>query len=395
MTAPTRPDHAERRSRLAQTLSAEGVEALLVSNPTNVSYLTGFSGESSYLLLGAGRAVLVSDGRFTEQLAEECPGLDVSIRPPVQTLTEATAAVLKALGIHSVGIESAHLTVADHEALRQLLPSIDWKPGRDRVERLRAVKDAWEVEQIRQAIAIAERAFEMFRAMLRPDDTEKELTDALETYVRRAGGRCCSFPGIVAVGARAALPHAPPTDRKVREAELLLVDWGASGPFYKSDLTRVLVTRNNATLSGSVRDLCAGCPGREATAHDNGVEAKLKEVYEVVLQAQRQALAVLRAGVTAGGVDAAARGVIASAGYGDYFTHSTGHGIGLQVHETPLLKPGSEVVLQAGMVVTIEPGIYLPSWGGVRIEDDVLITPDGCVVLTSVPKDLPAMVVER
>jgi Xaa-Pro aminopeptidase len=167
----------------------------------------------------------------------------------------------------------------------------------------------------------------------------------------------------------------------VREAELLLVDWGASGLFYKSDLTRVLVTHNNATL------------WREANGHD--IEPKLKEVYEVVLQAQRQALSVLRAGATAGAVDAAARGVIAAAGYGDYFTHSTGHGIGLQVHETPLLKPGSEVVLQAGMVVTIEPGIYLPSWGGVRIEDDVLITADGCEVLTGVPRDLPAMIVER
>jgi Xaa-Pro aminopeptidase len=381
LTIPIRPDHAERRARLTHALPGEGAEALLVSNPTNVTYLTGFSGESSYLLLTAGRAVLVSDGRFTEQLAEECPGLEAHIRPPVKTLTEATAEVLRGLGVRSVGIESGHLTVGDHEALRDLLPGVDWKPARDRVEQLRAVKDDWEVGQIRQAVAIAERAFAMFRAMLSPDDTEKGLTDALETYVRRAGGRCSSFPAIVAVGERAALPHAPPTDRKVSASELLLVDWGASGPFYKSDLTRVLVTRNNSTL--------------RPDPNGHNLDPKLKEVYDVVLRAQQQATATLRAGVKAGEVDAAARGVIAAAGYGDYFTHSTGHGIGLQVHEVPLLKPGSEVELRAGMVVTIEPGIYIPSWGGVRIEDDVLITPDGCEVLTSVPRDLRAMIVER
>lgn len=381
MTAPASPDYASRRARLAQPLPAEGVDALLITNPINVTYLTGFSGESSYLVLTRSRAVLVSDGRFTEQLAEECPGLEAVIRPPVKTLPEATAEVVRGLAPRAVGFESRHLTVAEHESLRDLLPGIDWKPAGDRVEQRRALKDAWEVEQIRQAVRIAERAFAMFRAMLTPDDTEKELSDALEGYIRRAGGRCSSFPGIVAVGDRAALPHAPPTDRKVSAAGLLLVDWGASGPFYKSDLTRVLVTRNNSTLP--------------RTGDGADVEPKLKEVYEVVLLAQQQALAAVRAGVKAGEVDAAARGAIAQAGYGDAFTHSTGHGIGLQVHESPLLKPGSEVVLQPGMVVTIEPGIYLPSWGGVRIEDDVLVTPEGCEVLTSVPKDLAAMIVER
>ncbi|MCC6417359.1 MAG: aminopeptidase P family protein [Gemmataceae bacterium] len=381
MTAPASPDYASRRARLAQPLPAEGVDALLITNPINVTYLTGFSGESSYLVLTRSRAVLVSDGRFTEQLAEECPGLEAVIRPPVKTLPEATAEVVRGLAPRAVGFESRHLTVAEHESLRDLLPGIDWKPAGDRVEQRRALKDAWEVEQIRQAVRIAERAFAMFRAMLTPDDTEKELSDALEGYIRRAGGRCSSFPGIVAVGDRAALPHAPPTDRKVSAAGLLLVDWGASGPFYKSDLTRVLVTRNNSTLP--------------RTGDGADVEPKLKEVYEVVLLAQQQALAAVRAGVKAGEVDAAARAAIAQAGYGNAFTHSTGHGIGLQVHESPLLKPGSEVVLQPGMVVTIEPGIYLPSWGGVRIEDDVLVTPDGCEVLTSVPKDLAAMIVER
>jgi Xaa-Pro aminopeptidase len=365
-----------RRDRLARTLADESLDLLLISNPVNVTYLTGFSGESSYLLLARDRAVLVSDGRFTEQLAQECPGLELYIRPPAQTLAEAAAAVINQLGPRGVGFENAHLTVADHEQVRELTRTVDWKGARDRVERLRVTKDAGEVAEIRAAVRIAERAFAMFRALLEPEDTEKELSDALEGYVRRAGGRCTSFPSIVAVGARAALPHAPPTATRVAEAGLVLVDWGASGPFYKSDLTRVLVPRTTKAPSAP------------------GVEPKLAAVYAVVLEAQRRALEAVRPGTRAAAVDAAARGVIAEAGYGEAFTHSVGHGLGLQVHEAPLLRPGSEFVLQPGMVMTVEPGIYLSGWGGVRIEDDVLVTEDGCEVLTSVPKDLASMVHE-
>jgi Xaa-Pro aminopeptidase len=369
-----------RRDRLAYAVAEEGLDLLLVSTPPNVTYLTGFSGESSYLLLGRARAVLVSDGRFAEQLAQECPGLEVYIRPPSQTLAEAAAAVIDKLGPHSIGFESGHLTVAEFEQLRELARPRDWKGARDRVERLRILKDAGEVAQIREAIHLAERAFGMFRAMLEPEDSEKLLSDALESYVRRAGASGTSFPSIVAVGERAALPHAPPTAKRVEEAELLLVDWGASGRFYKSDLTRVLVPRKNPTLS--------------AFGNGRAVERRLAEVYAVVLMAQQRALEAIRPGVQAGAVDAAARSVIAEAGYGEYFTHSVGHGLGLQVHEAPLLKPGAETLLQPGMVVTVEPGIYLPRWGGVRIEDDVLVTDDGCAVLTSVPKDLASMICE-
>jgi Xaa-Pro aminopeptidase len=353
---------AHRREHLAQHLSEEGLDALLVTNPANVSYLTGFSGESSYLVLGRDRVLLVSDGRFTEQLAEECPGLEAHIRPPAQPVQQAAAEVLGKLGFGRVGFESAHLSVADWETLRGALPAVEWKGGRDRVERLRAVKDPSEVEQIREAVRIAEQAFAWFRDLLRPDASEKELSDALEMCVRRAGGRCGSFPAIVAVGERAALPHAPPTGRTVAEADLLLVDWGASGRFYKSDLTRTLAVHTIST--------------------------KLEELHAVVVTAQQRALRSLRPGVQAGEIDAEARAVIEEAGFGPFFNHGLGHGLGMQVHEAPLLRPHSDAVLQAGMVVTIEPGIYLPGWGGVRVEDDVLVTPDGCEVLTSLAKDL-------
>ncbi|HZT81413.1 MAG TPA: Xaa-Pro peptidase family protein, partial [Gemmataceae bacterium] len=279
---------AQRRERLAAALPDVGADAFLVSSPANVSYLTNFSGESSYLVLTRSRAVLVSDFRFIEQLAEECPGLETHIRPPSQALPGAVAEVLGKLGLRSVAFESGHLTVAEHETLRDLAKPLDWKPERDRVEKLRAVKDPSEVAAIREAVDIAERAFTAFRALLRPEDREKDLCDALDNYVRRAGGTGSSFPPIVAVGERAALPHAPPTGKAVAEAELLLVDWGASGRFYKSDLTRVLATRS--------------------------ISPKLEEVYAVVLKAQQKALAAIRPGAKARDVDAEARGAIAQAG---------------------------------------------------------------------------------
>jgi len=363
--------HAQRRARLCGLLSSEALDAFLISHPINVSYLAGFGGDASHLVVAGDKTILVSDGRFTTQIAEECPGLETYIRPPTQTIVHASAQVLEQVGARQVGFESGHLTVADFQTLQEQAKTVSWKPGTDWVERFRKIKDADEIAQIRAAIHMAQQAFAMFRAMLRPEDDEKSLADAMEMYVRRAGGKCTSFPTIVGVGPRAALPHAPPSTSRVRDSNQLLVDWGAGGPFYKSDLTRVLLTHNNGPING-----------------------KLQEVYGVVLAAQQAAIATVRPGVQAKEVDAAARTVIAQAGYGEYFTHSVGHGIGLQVHEAPFLRANTETALAPGMVVTIEPGIYLPDWGGVRIEDDVLVTPDGREVLTSLPRDWDANVVE-
>jgi Xaa-Pro aminopeptidase len=343
-------------------LPAAGLDALLVSNPLNVSYLTGFSGDSSHLILTRDRPVLVSDHRYAEQIDQECPGLDTVIRPPSQTLYSATAEALTNFGLRAVEFDGNHLTVAEWETFRDLAKTVDWKPGRARVEQLRAVKDESEVAAIREAIRVAERAFDVFRGLLRPDDREKDLADAMEGYVRRLGGKCSSFPAIVAAGERAALPHAPPTARTASEGEMLLIDWGASGVFYKSDLTRTLATRK--------------------------ISPKLEEVYAVVLKAQQTAVGLVRPGAKGRDIDAAARAVIAEAGFGDAFNHGLGHGIGLQVHEAPALRPNSDAVLEPGMVTTVEPGIYLLGWGGVRIEDDVLVTPDGCEVLTHVSREL-------
>jgi Xaa-Pro aminopeptidase len=357
--------HLGRRDRLLVRMRDEGVDALLVSSPINVTYLTGFTGEASWLVLTAAKTILVSDGRFLVQLAEECPGLETVIRPPSQTIHDAAGMLLSKLDLRSVGYESSHLTVNDFEVLRSKAGPLDWKSGSDRVEKLRIVKDAGELVAIRRAVDIAQQAFVKFRASLSGAQTEKQLHDAMEFSVREAGGKTTAFPTIVAVGPRAALPHAPPTRRKLSADPFFLCDWGADEGLYKSDLTRMLWT--GKTQTGPVFD-------------------KLMHVVDIVQQARKAAIAKMHPGALAKDVDAAARSVIEAAGFGPQFNHGLGHGIGLQIHEAPFLRSSSDVTLEAGMVITVEPGIYLPGELGVRIEDDIWITPDGPEMLTSVPE---------
>ncbi|HVK19702.1 MAG TPA: Xaa-Pro peptidase family protein [Fimbriiglobus sp.] len=362
----------QRRQTLVKTLKKDGADAILVTHPVNVSYLTGFTGDSSYLVATAKQFVLVSDSRFDEQIKEECPGLEVHIRPHDQTTVAAAVEVLTKTGAKAVGLEADHATLGLMADLQEAGAKLSFAPVRGRVEALRALKDPSEVEQIRAAVKAAERAFVMFKSMLREADTEKDMSDAIESYVRRAGGRSCPFPPIVAVGERGALPHAPPTDRQLGDGSKLLVDWGADLG-YKSDMTRTF------------RSPFGTAPTRRNKAERVGYV--FDEIYELVRSAQEAAVATIRDGVPAAEVDAAARQVISDAGYADHFTHGTGHGIGLEIHEAPRIRANSPDVLAIGMVVTIEPGIYLPDWGGVRLEDDFLVTREGCVRLTNLPHD--------
>lgn len=370
-------NYALRRERFLRSIVGEGLDAVLVTNPINVTYLTGFSGDASYLILERTKTLLVSDGRFKVQIAEECPGLDAYIRGPAQMTTSAAIEQLQAMKPQNIGFEGGHLTVSEFETLKDGLKSSQWKSLATGVEVFRRIKDAGEIAQIREAIKIAEKAFAIFRAMLQPSDTEKDLVDAMESYVRRAGGKETAFSTIVAGGPRAALPHAPPSMHTVGENPLLLVDWGASGPAYKSDLTRVLWTYNNGAFSTNSRP-----------------SDKLRAIHAIVKEAQALAIRAMRPGVSSKEVDSRARGYIDAQGYGEFFNHGLGHGFGLQIHEAPFFRPNVDVPLEAGMVVTCEPGIYLPDWGGVRIEDDVLITPDGPEVLTHCPRELDECIVE-
>ena len=356
-----------RRDKLRRAVRKAGADALLVTNFTNVTYLTGFTGDDSYLLVRRDGDVIVSDPRYTTQLGEECPGLDLHIRRPGVTMLSAVTEVLCRAKPRPLGIEADSMTVSLRDQIADELPKLELISTAGLVEQLRQVKDKHEVAEIRRAIWLAEKAFGVLRATLRPEKTEKEVADELEYQLRLFGANRSGFPTIVAVGPRAALPHATPGDRPIGSSDFFLIDWGADGGLYKSDLTRVVVT------------------GR--------ISPKLERIYRVVFSAQRKAIAAIRPGAVAHDVDRTARQVISRAGFGRYFGHGLGHGVGLEVHEAPRLAANSRVVLKPGMVLTVEPGIYLPGWGGVRIEDDVLVTRTGHEVLTGVPRQLEASVV--
>ena len=353
-----------RRQKLRRLIKKQKADALLVTNFVNVTYLTGFTGDDSYLLVTLDDAVLVSDMRYTTQLEEECPGLSLVVRGPGDPMLPTTASTIAEAGVERLAVEGGSMTVGMFEKLGKELSkqgeSTSLSTAAGLVEQLRVVKDKTEIEATRVACDQARRAFEVVRAGLTPDLSEKQVATEIEYQARRFGAKGLSFAPIVAVGPRAALPHANPTDKLLGESTFVLIDWGANSGLYMSDLTRMLLT---------------GKP-----------PAKLKKIYEIVLKAQLAAIKAIKPGVACESVDAVARKIITKAGYGKEFGHGLGHGTGLEIHEAPRLARDQKTELQPGMIVTVEPGIYLPGWGGVRIEDDILVTKSGHEVLTSVPK---------
>jgi Xaa-Pro aminopeptidase len=366
LPTPSAFDYARRRDSLRRLLREKSLPALLVTDELNVTYLTGFTGDSSYLAISEGRELLITDGRYTQQLAEECPNLPLAVRQPGGSLPTFAVDCIAKLGFPSLGIEADNVTVGFHEKLKSALKTSQLAHTSGLVESLREIKDSGEIAAIRTAIRIAEDAFLELRSGLKPDQSEKQVADDLEYLVRRRGATCSAFSTIVGVGPRAALPHGRPTNQsRLGDSEFVLIDWGARGPApaaYHSDLTRVLATGK--------------------------LSPQLQTVYGVVLAAQRAAIGAIRPGAVMKDVDAAARSTIEAAGYGKQFNHALGHGLGLAIHELPRLAPDQARQLAPGMVVTVEPGIYLPGSLGVRIEDDILVTADGCEVLTTLPKEL-------
>ncbi|SFI47553.1 M24 family metallopeptidase [Planctomicrobium piriforme] len=351
-----------RREQVRKVLRSRKLDALLVTGERNVAWLSGFTGDSTWLLVTQDKEVLLSDFRFVTQIEEECPGVTGVIRSSSQRLTDILAETCGQLHVERCGFEGHLVTVETAELFRNLPDPTTWVSTTQEIEQLRAIKDRDEIAEIREAVRFAERGFRCFQAALRPDKTERQLSAELEHAMRGFGAAGFCFPAIVAVGDRAALPHYRAGNNLLSASPILLLDWGArafSG--YCSDLTRTMVTAKP--------------------------DKTFEKVYRTVLEAQLAAIQKIGPGVRCGDVDAVARQFIAAAGYGKYFDHGLGHGIGLDVHEVPRLSRNSDVILKPGMVVTVEPGIYLPGWGGVRIEDDVLVTRQGCEVLSSLPKD--------
>lgn len=353
----------QRQNKLMRLVRKSDADAILVTNFVNVSYLTGFSGDDSYLLVTPERTVIVSDSRYTTQLEEECPDLELAIRSTSVSMEQMLTKLYKSMKFDRLAIESKSMTVATWKKLENVFSSVELVPTTGLVEKLRAIKDKDEIAETRKAIDIAQRAFKVVTASLRSEKMEKEVADEIENQVRLFGGRSTSFSPIVAVGPRAALPHAIPGTSRIKDSGFVLIDWGATTEAgYMSDLTRVVPTGK--------------------------IPRKLLKMYEVTLAAQKAAIAAVKPGVKAVTIDTIARDLIRDAGFGKQFDHGLGHGLGRDIHEDFRLSVQSEDVLEVGMVFTVEPGIYFPGFGGVRIEDDVLVTRSGCEVLSSVPKEM-------
>lgn len=336
-----------RVERLRKILAERGLDALLVAHPENRHYLSGFRGSAGWLLISRTTALLAVDFRYVEQAGMEAPGFEiVHIKgEPAVWLPDLAAGN----NVRNIGFESNHLPFATYQKLRTALKKHDIKltPTENMVESLRATKEKEEIESIAAAAALADAAFEYARSIIRPGITEKQVAWGVEKFLRSQGSETVPFDTIIASGPNSALPHARASERHIQEKEPIVIDLGARVNGYCSDLTRTIVLGNG--------------------------DGTFSRIYDTVLGAQLTALATLTAGMTGGEVDSLARTAIEEAGYGEKFGHGLGHGVGLNPHELPRLSPDSSDVLQENMVFTIEPGVYVPGWGGIRIEDTVVL----------------------
>jgi len=354
---------AQARRALARTTGSHGAaEALYVAQPHNRFYLTGFSGSSGYVLLTQRRAILFTDFRYVEQAEKQAPGYEIVRHgtPYLDTIRDTVGE----LGLRSIAFEADHLTVAEHAKLVAAVPGVDWIASTGVVEGLRTHKDAAEIRRIEQAVACSDEAFARLvqEGRIRAGATETEVAAHLEHHMRLLGADKPAFDTIVASGPRSSLPHGRASERVIQEGDFVTLDFGAVVGGYCSDITRTVMV------------------GRASSQQ--------RELYQLVLSAQLQGVAAVRPGATGREVDAVSRDIITAAGHGERFGHGLGHGIGLAVHEAPRLSPVSESVLEPGMVFSVEPGVYVPGWGGVRIEDLVVVTGEGCRVLTKTAKEL-------
>jgi Xaa-Pro aminopeptidase len=355
-------NHELRRQNLIEKIDGT---PFLVSNLVNIRYLTGFTGSNAFLLISDTDAVLLTDGRYTEQCSSECPDLKTQIRPVDSTMLNLVSDAVNKIVASRILIESDSMTRAFWRDLVATAPATEFADSSGLVESLRAVKDDHELGLIRKSIKINEEAFQATLASCQTSWSELEFSWELEKEIRQRGGIGFSFDPIVAVGKSSALPHYHAGAAKIQDHPLVLVDWGTSFESYASDLTRVIA-------SGKVAN-------------------EIAQIRQIVADAKAAACDAVKDGAEIQAVDSAARNLISEAGYGDQFNHGLGHGFGLEIHEPPFISPAYDGTLRAGMVITIEPGIYLPGIGGIRLEDDILVTETGFERLNELPDDFFAI----
>jgi Xaa-Pro aminopeptidase len=360
MTTP----FAQRRRALRKQLDEAKLGSLIVTHPASWYYLTGFTGEAGTLVVSAHSTTLITDSRFTEQARRESPG--VRVIQQTRALASSVGEFLKIFagrGRSRVGFPAGHTTVAQLQTMKKAAGlRVRWTPAEGYVERLRGRKDAQELAVMRRAADLADKVMAGAFKLLKPGVRELEVAAEIEYQMRMLGASGPAFETIVAFGERSAYPHARPTDKRLRKNELVVLDMGAILAHYCSDITRTVVVGK--------------------------ASPKVRSWHKAVQEARTAAVAAVRAGATCGEVDAAARQVLAGHRLDRYFTHSTGHGLGIEVHEDPRVAKGQKQNLEPGNVITIEPGVYIPGVGGIRIEDDVAVHSGESEVLTRTPRDI-------
>ncbi len=345
--------------RLENLMRRKGLDVILFWGPENIRYLCGFTGSDGALIYSRGDRVFLTDSRYTEQAKGEVPTAAVSqYRQKIPGIAQA----LKSLRVRRIGFEADTVNFESYRRLQERIPRVSLIPLGTELAGIRAVKGAKEIGRLGEAVRIASESFLKTFPRIKAGARETAIAESLECQFRRRGGEKPSFDTIVASGYRAALPHGAASEKRLGEGETVVIDFGARFQGYHSDETKTLLLSRP--------------------------DAKTKRVYEIVRRAQAKAIQAVRPGVTGREIDAAARDVIQKAGYGKFFGHGTGHGVGLAVHEAPLISPKGKAVVEEGMIFTVEPGIYIPGWGGVRLEDMVQVTSNGCERLTYLSKGI-------
>jgi len=358
-------ESADRLSRLRDRMRTAEIDGLVVSSPGNIFYLSGFRGSSGAVLITQQRSRLFSDFRYRLQAREQAPDFEF-VEAPRRLLARVGEAAGEE-GLERLEYDPTHLTCEMRDQLADGAPGLDLAPAEGLVEALRSVKSADEVERIAAAAALADAALARMIELLRPGATERASDLEGEFLMRRQGAEAAAFDMIVASGPRSALPHAETTDRELRPGDLVVIDMGAKVSGYCSDMTRTFAVQSAPKAA--------------------------QDIYGIVYRAQRAAAAGVRAGAVCGDVDSIARAMIEEAGHGDDFGHGLGHGVGIDVHEAPRLAEGQEAALVAGNVVTVEPGIYVDGFGGVRLEDLLVVGAEGAETVTAspMPAELPVV----
>ncbi|MPQ24675.1 M24 family metallopeptidase [Bacillus paralicheniformis] len=347
-------------NKLRELFGGLGIDGILVTSSVNLRYITGFTGSSGLAVISGDKAVFITDFRYTEQAKDQIKGFDIVQH--IGGIVQKAAEVIKEMGINKIGFEQDKMTYGTYAAYKEQLGAAELVPVSQSVEKLRLIKSSEEIKILKEAAKIADDAFSHILTVIKPGITEIEVANELEFYMRSQGADHSSFDMIVASGVRSSLPHGVASGKAIEKGDLVTLDFGAYYKGYCSDITRTVAV---------------GEPDDE-----------LKRIYQTVFEAQAIGMRSIKPGITGKQADAYTRDYISSQGYGEYFGHSTGHGLGMEVHESPALSVRSDQMLEKGMVVTVEPGIYIPGKGGVRIEDDIVLTEEGNESLTHSAKEL-------